>query len=53
MLCSALQIIWQNGGFTKVWLSLKTVFFPLLLAALVWFWKRIAQLDRPPMLLEK
>uniref|UniRef100_A0A6A7G0D7 Protein wntless n=1 Tax=Hirondellea gigas TaxID=1518452 RepID=A0A6A7G0D7_9CRUS len=44
--------IHQNGGFTKVWVSLKTVFFPVLVALLVWFWRRITQLSRPPALLE-
>ncbi|XP_018007690.1 protein wntless isoform X2 [Hyalella azteca] len=42
----------QNGGFTKVWVSLKTVFFPLVVVALVWFWRRICLLARPPALLE-
>ncbi|XP_076462861.1 protein wntless homolog isoform X2 [Babylonia areolata] len=45
--------IFQNGGFTKVWFSLKTVLFPLTLAALVWFWRRIMQLSRPANLLER
>ncbi|KAL8617971.1 hypothetical protein ACOMHN_058055 [Nucella lapillus] len=45
--------IYQNGGFTKVWFSLKTVLFPLTLAALVWFWRRILQLTRPANLLER
>ncbi|KAF2360316.1 hypothetical protein FHG87_008927 [Trinorchestia longiramus] len=42
----------QNGGFTKVWVSLKTIFFPLVMAALAWFWRRICLLSRPPVLLE-
>ncbi|KAK7100191.1 protein wntless homolog [Littorina saxatilis] len=45
--------IFQNGGFTKVWFSLKTVLFPLTLSALVWFWHRILQLSRPANLLER
>lgn len=48
-----LVAISQNGGFTKVWFSIKTVVFPALLAVLMWFWRRIAQLERAPMLLEK
>ncbi|XP_025111192.1 protein wntless homolog isoform X2 [Pomacea canaliculata] len=45
--------IFQNGGFTKVWFSLKTVFFPLTLSVLIWFWRRILQLSRPTNLLER
>ncbi|XP_064476876.1 protein wntless-like [Ornithodoros turicata] len=47
-----LVLIHQNGGFTKVWLSLKTFFFPLVLATLIWYWRRIRLLSRPPHLLE-
>ncbi|XP_052745145.1 protein wntless-like [Bicyclus anynana] len=46
-------VINQNSGFTKVWLSLKTVFFPCIIAILVWFWLRIHILERKPVLLEK
>lgn len=42
----------QNGGFTKVWVSLKTVFFPFIIGIMIWFWKRVHQLARPPALLE-
>lgn len=42
----------MNGGFTKVWLSLKTVFFPVLIAIMVWFWRRVHMLARTPALLE-
>ncbi|KAL5022114.1 hypothetical protein ScPMuIL_001269 [Solemya velum] len=48
-----LVVIHQNGGFTKVWLSMKTVLFPMILALLIWYWRRITQLERPPSLLEK
>nr|CCI61364.1 Wntless/Evi membrane protein [Platynereis dumerilii] len=48
-----LVAIHQNGGFTKVWLSIKTFVFPVLMAVLIWFWKRIASLERPPRLIEK
>ncbi|XP_064625307.1 protein wntless homolog [Lineus longissimus] len=45
--------IHQNGGFTKVWFSLKTFMFPCLLGILAWFWRRITQMVRPPNLLER
>ncbi|GAV08953.1 hypothetical protein RvY_18569 [Ramazzottius varieornatus] len=45
--------IHQNGGYTRVFWSVKTVFFPLVLAGVVWFWHRIQQLARPPKLMEK
>lgn len=47
-----LTVIYQNGGFTKVWVSLKTVFFPFIVAIMVWFWQRVHQLQRQPALLE-
>ncbi|VEL20469.1 unnamed protein product [Protopolystoma xenopodis] len=53
-----LQDVWmveihQNGGFTKVWFSLKTVVFPATLAALIFFWNRVRELSRQPNLLER
>ncbi|KAK3596751.1 hypothetical protein CHS0354_038748 [Potamilus streckersoni] len=45
--------IHQNGGFTKVWISIKTVMLPIVLAVLIWFWRRIMMLTRPPNLLER
>ncbi|XP_071380441.1 protein wntless homolog [Centroberyx affinis] len=45
--------IHQNGGFTKVWISMKTVFSPWIFAATAWYWGRISLMTRPPVLLEK
>lgn len=47
-----LTAIYQNGGFTKVWVSLKTIFFPLVLGTMIWFWRRVHILQRMPALLE-
>ncbi|GFN88098.1 protein wntless [Plakobranchus ocellatus] len=43
----------QNGGFTKVWFSMKTVLFPMVVAALCWFWNRVASQGRPTNLTER
>ncbi|KAM8875850.1 protein wntless homolog isoform 3-T3 [Spinachia spinachia] len=45
--------IHQNGGFTKVWISMKTVFSPWILVMTAWYWHRISLMARPPLLLEK
>lgn len=47
-----LALIYQNGGFTKVWVALKTVFFPFIVAVMIWFWHRVHLLQRKPVLLE-
>jgi len=47
-----LVAIFQNGGFTKIWVGMKTVFFPLVVVALVWFWRRVRSLPREPALIE-
>ncbi|KAK2724869.1 hypothetical protein QYM36_001367 [Artemia franciscana] len=43
----------QNGGFTKVWISLKTFFFPLSVGVTVWYWRRVLMLSRESALLER
>jgi len=43
----------QNGGFTKVWVTMKTVFFPIIIFSLYWYWRRISLLTRSANLLEK
>ena len=45
--------IHQNGGFTKVWVSMKTIFLPVVLIELLWFRNRLQQLPRNPNILEK
>ena len=47
-----LVAIHQNGGFTKVWLSMKIFYFAVTLAVLIWYWKRISLLGRKKTLLE-
>lgn len=47
-----LTVIYQNGGFTKVWLALKTMFLPFIIGIMCWFWKRVHQLQRNPALIE-
>lgn len=47
-----LAVIYQNGGFTKVWVSLKTAFFPCIIGIMAWFWRRVHQLQRDPVLIE-
>ncbi|XP_033636194.1 protein wntless homolog [Asterias rubens] len=45
--------IHQNGGFTKVWISIKTFMFPFILLATFWFWRRVLLQTRGPVLLER
>lgn len=47
-----LVVINQTGGFTKVWMALKTVFFPFIVGIMIWFWRRVHMLSRKPVLLE-
>lgn len=48
----SLQIIFMNGGFTKIWVWMKTVFTPILALIMMWFWRRVHILSRKPALLE-
>nr|NVI79969.1 wntless [Cucujiformia] len=41
-----------NGGFTQVWMSMKMIFFPILLSILLWFSNRVYKLERVAALLE-
>ncbi|GAA6085335.1 protein wntless homolog [Tachysurus ichikawai] len=45
--------IHQNGGFTKVWFAMKTFLTPSILIIMIWYWRRITMMTRPPVLLEK
>ncbi|XP_043941536.1 protein wntless homolog [Protopterus annectens] len=45
--------IHQNGGFTKVWFAMKTFLTPSIVIIMVWYWRRITKMTRPPVLLEK
>ena len=45
--------IHQNGGFTKVWVSLKTIFLPIVLIELFWFRNRLNRKAESRTLLEK
>ncbi|XP_037090771.1 protein wntless-like isoform X2 [Pollicipes pollicipes] len=47
-----LVAIFQNGGFTKVWVAMKTAFFPLVVLLLIWFWRRVQAVPREPALIE-
>uniref|UniRef100_A0A0B7A378 Protein wntless n=1 Tax=Arion vulgaris TaxID=1028688 RepID=A0A0B7A378_9EUPU len=46
-------VIFQNGGFTKVWFSMKTVLFPTVIAVLIWFWRRVLTQGRSTNLTER
>lgn len=45
--------IHHNGGFTQIWLTMKTIFFLITLATLVWYCKRLSVLDRKIILIER
>jgi hypothetical protein len=48
-----LSAIIQNGGFTKIWVGMKTLLFPAIVLEMIWFWRRIKMLPRESTLLEK
>jgi len=48
-----LNVINQNGGFTQIWVTFKSIYFPVIIVELVWFLRRVTLLSRPPTLLEK
>lgn len=52
-LSSPSKSIHQNGGFTKVWFAMKTFLTPSILIIMIWYWRRITLMSRPPVLLEK
>lgn len=45
--------IHQNGGFTLVWLLIKTFVWPIVVAATYWYYNRLQQLHRVPSLNEQ
>ncbi|VDK86325.1 unnamed protein product [Litomosoides sigmodontis] len=45
--------IHQNGGFTAIWLFMKTIVSPFVTVAVIWYWKRVVALNRNSYLLEK
>ncbi|KAK0173479.1 hypothetical protein PV328_006668 [Microctonus aethiopoides] len=44
----SLTVIHQNGDFTKIMLGLKTVFFPIVLAILIWYWRQVRSHSKSP-----
>lgn len=49
----SVYVIHPNGGFTVVWLTVKTLVFPVIAITLVWFMWRVSHLDRKPNVLEQ
>jgi hypothetical protein len=45
--------IHHNGGFTQVWLIIKSLFFVLTSATLVWYLRRLMRLNRKTILIER
>jgi len=43
----------QNGGYTIIMVSMKTVFFLIIALEMIWFWRCVTQMTRPPNRLEK
>ena len=54
-LISDLRIIaiHQNGGFTAIWLWMKTFISPFAILANLWYFRRVQALNRPKYLIEK
>jgi len=48
-----LNVINQNGGFTLMWVTFKSIFFLVIIVELVWFWRRVLMLSKTPSLLQK
>jgi hypothetical protein len=48
-----LTFIYQTGGFTLMYLIMKSCIFPIVLLTLCWFWNRISNLDRKSNALEQ
>ena len=45
--------IHHNGGFTQIWLILKSAFFMATLATLIWYYRRLSRLNRKTILIER
>lgn len=45
--------IHHNGGFTQIWLTLKSICFILTLATLIWYCRRLSGLNRNTILIER
>lgn len=45
--------IHHNGGFTQIWMTLKSIFFVLTSATLIWFSRRLMRLNRETILIER
>lgn len=45
--------IHHNGGFTQIWLTLKSIYFIITFATLIWYCKRLNGLNRKTILIER
>ena len=48
-----LTFIYQTGGFTQMWLIMKSCVLPFVFILMCWFWNRIVKLDRKSNLIER